>query len=158
MFERKIHVISDKKKILKYLCIKSILPTLIIVLGAIVVRLLGNMMLEKIGEDVVYLDVWQVIIFIVLTFSLFFAFVLTYSKKYKFSMVKLSEEAIILCYEDNEIIYKLDEIYLEKKKKVFKIVLKKNKQKFSIPLFMLKNSDYKNILTDMKKFNVKIRR
>ena len=55
-------------------------------------------------------------------------------------------------------IYKLDDIYLERKKKSFKIVLKKNKNKFTIPLFMLKDSDFRNISTDMKKYNVKIKR
>ena len=73
-------------------------------------------------------------------------------------MLKVGEEAITICYEDYDIIYKLDDIYLERKKKSFKIVLKKNKNKFTIPLFMLKDSDFRNISTDMKKYNVKIKR
>lgn len=158
MFERKIHIINDKKKLLKYICLKSLFITLYFIIAGLVLHYIGNLVMELLYDDGYKLKIWQVILLIVTAIFLYMAFVYTYYKKYSFNLLKVGQEAITICYEDYDIIYKLDDIYLERKKKSFKIVLKKNKNKFVIPLFMLKDSDFRNISTDMKKYNVKIKR
>ena len=158
MFERKIHIINDKKKLLKYICLKSLFITLYFIIAGLVLYYIGNLVMELLYDAGYKLKIWQVILLIVTAIFLYMAFVYTYYKKYSFNLLKVGEEAITICYEDYDMIYKLDDIYLERKKKSFKIVLKKNKNKFTIPLFMLKDSDFRNISTDMKKYNVKIKR
>lgn len=158
MFERKIHIINDKKKLLKYICLKSLFITLYFIIAGLVLHYIGNLVMELLYDAGYKLKIWQVILLIVTAIFLYMAFVYTYYKKYSFNLLKVGEEAITICYEDYDKIYKLDDIYLERKKKSFKIVLKKNKNKFTIPLFMLKDSDFRNISTDMKKYNVKIKR
>lgn len=158
MFERKIHIINDKKKLLKYICLKSLFITLYFVVAGLVLYYIGNLVMELLYDAGYKLKIWQVILSIVTAIYLYIAFVYTYYKKYSFNLLKVGEETITICYEDYDRIYKLDDIYLERKKKSFKIVLKKNKNKFTIPLFMLKDSDFRNISTDMKKYNVKIKR
>ncbi len=158
MFERKIHIINDKKKLLKYICLKSLFITLYFIIAGLVLYYIGNLVMELLYDAGYKLKIWQVILLIVTAIFLYMAFVYTYYKKYSFNLLKVGQEAITICYEDYDMIYKLDDIYLERKKKSFKIVLKKNKNKFTIPLFMLKDSDFRNISTDMKKYNVKIKR
>ena len=80
MFERKIHIINDKKKLLKYICLKSLFITLYFIIAGLVLYYIGNLVMELLYDAGYKLKIWQVILLIVTAIFLYMAFVYTYYK------------------------------------------------------------------------------
>ena len=159
MFDRKIYMVKDEKKFEKYIIVKSIKVVLFFLLMGISMRTLSVLMLEYLYGETYKFNFIEIIILILLLGVLYISFYFAYKKKYIFDMIKMNEERIMIIYKNVEDVFMFDDIYIHKKKDEFSIHLNKNKIKlYTVPLSLLKGSDFKNMLTDFKKYNVRVRK
>ena len=157
MFERKIYPVKDTKKLNRYLIDKSFKSTIIFILCWAISLLLSSLLLY-ISNMKLELNIFNIFIPIILLCLLFVAFYFIYKKKSSFDMIRMDLEKIKICYNDHEIDYYFEEIFAKNKKNELILIQKNKKYQFIIPKVLLKQNDLRNILTDFKKYNVRIKR